>query len=191
MKSAPSGIEKPISSSTSGTPVRDNVKPGKCTNGEHKSRTVQKLRRTMLIFFPIAQCSRPVLLNQGTSPCHCGLFTWTASWKVRYTYNVSMKWSTNDSLIRCQLARGNTSTTLSCPAAIVEWLLYVTLQTRKNLQTPGMWWSMVHEMKYGGSSKSNALRLGRIKDHGGRGGAGRVAPLMKFRSDVWVGAEIA
>jgi hypothetical protein len=39
----------------SGTPVRGNVKPGKCTNGEHKSRTVQKLWKTMRILFPTAQ----------------------------------------------------------------------------------------------------------------------------------------
>ena len=38
-----------------GTPVRDNVEAGKCTDGEHKSRTVQHLWRTMRIVFPIAQ----------------------------------------------------------------------------------------------------------------------------------------
>ena len=55
VKLASPGVEKPISPFGSRTPVRDNVKPGKCTNGEHKTRTVQKLWRTMRILFPIAQ----------------------------------------------------------------------------------------------------------------------------------------
>ena len=44
-----------MSPSSSGTPIRDKVKPGKCTSGEHKSGTVQKLWRTMRIFLSIAQ----------------------------------------------------------------------------------------------------------------------------------------
>ena len=52
----------------------------------------------------------------------------------------------------CQLARGNTSTTLPRRATVVEWLSYATLQTRKYLQGPGMW--RTTRQKYGGSSKS-------------------------------------
>ena len=55
VKPAPSGIKKPIPLFSFGTLGRDNVKPGKCTNGEHKSRTVQKLWRTMRILFPFEQ----------------------------------------------------------------------------------------------------------------------------------------
>ena len=57
-------------------------------------------------------CGRPILQNRGTSPCHCGLFTWTASWRVRHTYNLSKKWSINNSSTRSVSACQMTSTML-------------------------------------------------------------------------------